>query len=364
MPHLFDSLTVRSITLRNRIGVSPMCQYWADDGMPSDWHVVHLGSRAVGGAGLVIAEATAVEPRGRITPRCTGIWSDAHIEPWRRVAQFVEHYGAVPAIQIAHAGRKASTAPPWLRTGHDTGLSDDQGGWEPVAPSAIPFREGSRLPKELTIEEIQDIRQQFVAAAGRALAAGFRWLELHYAHGYLAHSFYSPLSNRRTDAYGGSLENRCRFAVETARAVRAVWPDELPLVARISASDWVEGGWTLDDSVILSRWLKAEGVDLIDCSSGFAVPHVKYPVAPGWQVPFAERIRREAGVLTAAVGMINDPQQAEAIVTSEQADIVLLAAKMLDDPYWPLHASQVLTPDNPLAMPGPYDYVLAPHRSA
>lgn len=362
MTELFDPLTLRSVTLRNRIGVSPMCQYWAHDGMPSDWHLVHLGSRAVGGAGLVIAEATAVEPRGRITPNCTGIWSDDLAAAWAPIAKFVAEQGAVPGIQIAHAGRKASTAQPWVRNSHDVALDDASGGWEPVAPSSIPFRDGSRLPRELTVEEIAGIREKFVAAARRARTAGFRFLELHYAHGYLAHSFHSPLSNKRTDQYGGSLENRCRFSLETARAVRAAWPDELPLAVRLSCTDWVEGGWELNESIQLSRWLKAEGVDLIDCSSGFGVPHVKYPVAPGWQVPFAEAIRREAQIPTAAVGSINEPHQAQGIIAEQQADVVLLASKYLDDPYWAFHASKTLRPDEPFTMPPPYDYVVNGRR--
>lgn len=363
MPGLFDPLTLRSVTLRNRIGVSPMCQYWADDGMPSDWQLVHLGSRAVGGAGLVIAEATAVEPPGRITPGCTGIWSDAHAEAWAPIAKFVTDYGAVAGMQIGHAGRKASTAQPWIRNSHDFALPDAEGGWEPVAPSAIPFREGSRMPHELAVAEIAAIREKFVAAAKRVHSAGFQFLELHYAHGYLAHSFHSPLSNKRTDQYGGSLENRCRFGLETARAVRAVWPDNLPLAVRLSCTDWADGGWTLEESIQLSKWLASEGVDLIDCSSGFGVPHVKYPVAPGWQVPFAEAIRREAKIPTAAVGSISEPQQAQEIIASEKADVVLLASKYLDDPYWAFHAAKALHPRNPFTMPAPYDYVVNGRRS-
>lgn len=362
MPGLFDPLTLRSVTLRNRIGVSPMCQYWAKDGLPSEWHLVHLGSRAVGGAGLVIAEASAVESRGRISPEDAGIWSDAHAEAWAPIARFVREYGAVAGMQIAHAGRKASTAQPWVRGTHDFVVPEEEGGWQPVAPSPIPFREGSRTPHELVIEEISAIREQFVAAAKRVHAAGFNFLELHYAHGYLAHSFHSPLSNKRTDQYGGSLENRCRFSLETARAVRAVWPGDLPLAARLSCTDWVDGGWTLEESVQLSKWLKAEGVDLIDCSSGFGVPNVRYPIGPGWQVPFADAIRREAGLPTATVGSISEPHQAEQIIAEGKADVVLLASKYLDDPYWAFHASKTLRPDEPLEMPPPYDYVVSGRR--
>ena len=362
MPHLFDPFTLRGVTLRNRIGVSPMCQYWSEAGMPSDWHFVHLGSRAVGGAGLVFTEATAVEARGRITPQDAGIWSDDHVEPWAKIARFITLYGAVPGIQLAHAGRKASTAQPWVRGSHDVALGDGEGGWEPVAPSPVPFRDGSRVPRELTTADIRDIQTAFASAAVRAKDAGFRWVELHFAHGYLGHSFLSPLANRRGDEYGGSFDNRVRFAIETARAVRKAWPDDLPLAVRLSATDWVEGGWTLDESVELAKRLKAEGVDLIDCSSGFGVPGVKYPMGPGWQVPLAEAVRSRAGVATAAVGGIAEPGQADEIVRSGKADMVLLATKMLDDPYWALRASRELHPDDPLPMPPPYDYVLNPAR--
>jgi 2,4-dienoyl-CoA reductase-like NADH-dependent reductase (Old Yellow Enzyme family) len=359
LPHLFAPLTIKSVTLRNRIGVSPMCQYWATDGLPSDWHLVHLGSRAVGGAALVIAEASAVTPHGRITPQCAGIWSDTHVDAWARVAKFVKEYGAVPAIQIAHAGRKASVSRPWEGDKH---LTDAEGGWQPIGPSPINFGGKDnrlwRVPTEMTVTEIATAQQQFVAAAHRALAAGFDWLELHFAHGYLAHSFMSPLSNQRTDNYGGSLANRMRFALETARAVRAVWPESKPLAARISTTDWAAGGWTIEESVELSRQLLAAGVDLIDCSSGGGTEKGNYPVGSGWQVPHAERIRRETGALTAAVGKITDPAQADQIIRTGQADLVLLATKMLDDPYWAFHAARALRQLPALPMPPPYDSVI------
>lgn len=352
MSHLFSPLTLKSVTLRNRIGVSPMCQYSATDGMPNDWHLVHLGSRAVGGAGLIIAEATGVVPEGRITPGCTGLWSDRQAEAWAPIASFIKKQGAVPGIQIAHAGRKASADLPWRGGGH---LADDGGGWPTVAPSAIPFGGNqNKVPHALSVAEIQEVQGAFVAAARRALAAGFEWLELHSAHGYLSHEFLSPFSNRRTDSYGGSFENRIRFLLETATAVRAVWPDHLPLTARLSCSDWVEGGWDIEQSVELSRQLKAVGLDLIDCSSGGAVPDAKIPVGPGFQVPFAERIRREAGLATAAVGLITEPKHADEIVRAEKADLVLLAREELRDPYWPAHAAKVLGQTPSLATPQQY----------
>ncbi len=350
--HLFSPLTVRSVTLRNRIGVSPMCQYSSEDGLANDWHFVHLGSRAVGGAGLVIAEATAVSPEGRITPGCAGLWAEKHIEPLARINRFIKEHGAVPGIQIAHAGRKSSAALPW---NGGASLSDEAGGWTTFAPSAVAF--GGELPKvphALTEDGIARVQQDFVSTTRRALAAGYEWLELHFAHGYLAHEFLSPLANQRTDRYGGSFENRTRFAVETARAVRAAWPDHLPLAARLSCTDWVPGGWDIEQSVELSRLLKTAGVDLIDCSSGALVPDAKIPVAPGFQVPFAERIRREAGVATAAVGLITEPAQADAIVRQGQADLVLLARQFLRDPYWPRHAARAL--GNAAAVTPPAQY--------
>jgi 2,4-dienoyl-CoA reductase-like NADH-dependent reductase (Old Yellow Enzyme family) len=340
MPTLFDPLTIKSITLRNRIGVSPMCQYSYEDGFANDWHLVHLGSRAVGGAALVIAEASAVEARGRISPGDLGIWKDEHIEPLARTARFIHSLGAVAGIQIAHAGRKASTAEPW-KSGSKS-LNPSNGGWQPLGPSAIPFDTGYPVPTEMTTSDIEQVKQAFTAAARRAIAAEFRWLEIHSAHGYLAHSFLSPLSNQRTDRYGGSFENRVRFLLETTTGVRAVWPDHLPLAVRLSCTDWADGGWDLEQSIELSRLLKREGVDLIDCSSGGLVPYAKIPVTPGYQVPFAEAIRAKANIATAAVGMITEPDQADAIISSGQADLVLLARKMLSDPYWPIHAAKQL----------------------
>jgi 2,4-dienoyl-CoA reductase-like NADH-dependent reductase (Old Yellow Enzyme family) len=340
VPHLFQPLTIRSVTLRNRIGVSPMCQYSATDGFANDWHYVHLGSRAVGGAGLVIVEATAVAPEGRITPGCMGLWSDQHIGPLARIAKFVKAQGAVAGIQIAHAGRKASAALPWNGGAH---LSDAQGGWETIAPSAIAFGgDLLKVPRAMTEADILRVQNDFVATAKRALTAGFEWLELHAAHGYLFNEFLSPLSNRRTDKYGGSFENRIRLLLDTTRAVRKIWPDNLPLAVRISAIDWMPGGWQIEDSIALAKLLKAEGVDLIDCSSGGVVPDAKIEVKPGYQALFAEKVRHGAGIATAAVGFITEPQQAEEIVGGGKADIVLLARQMLVDPYWPAHAAKAL----------------------
>jgi 2,4-dienoyl-CoA reductase-like NADH-dependent reductase (Old Yellow Enzyme family) len=332
-------ITLREITLRNRIGVSPMCQYSAEDGYVNDWHLVHLGSRAVGGAGMVCVEATAVEPRGRISPWDTGIWKDDHIPALARITAFLRGQGAVPAIQIAHAGRKASVRRPWEGGGP---IPESEGGWQTVAPSPIPFRDGDPLPHELTRQEILDLIERFSLAASRALAAGFDLVEIHGAHGYLINEFLSPLSNRRTDEYGGSFENRIRFALEITAAVRQVWPGRLPLFFRISATDWVEGGWTLDESVELARRLKPVGVDVMDCSSGGNSPLQKIPLTPGYQVPFAERIRKDAEIATAAVGLITTPEEANAVVTEGKADIVLLARKFLRDPYFPHHAAIAL----------------------
>jgi 2,4-dienoyl-CoA reductase-like NADH-dependent reductase (Old Yellow Enzyme family) len=340
MPHLFEPLTLKSITLRNRIGVSPMCMYSSDDGLATDWHLVHLGARAAGGAALVIAEATAVSPSGRITPRDAGIWNDRQVEPLARINRFIKSQGAVPGIQLAHAGRKASAWRPWEGGAH---LSDDEGGWQTVAPSAVAFGGAlGRVPHALSGKEIAEVQADFVAATGRALAAGYEWLELHGAHGYLAHQFLSPLSNHRTDMYGGAFENRIRFLIETSRAVRGAWPERLPLTVRLSCTDWVEGGWTIDESVELGRRLKAEGIDLIDCSSGGSSPSARVPVAPGYQVSFAERIRREAEIATAAVGMITEPAQADEIIRSGKAELVLLARELLRDPNWPLRAASEL----------------------
>lgn len=340
MSSLFQPLTIKSITLRNRIGVSPMCMYSSEDGVATDWHLVHLGARAAGGAGLVIAEATAVAPEGRITPGDAGIWADKHIEPIARINRFIKAQGAVPGIQIAHAGRKASAALPWNGGNH---LTDNTGGWTPVAPSPIAFGDGlDKVPHELTVAEIKRVHADFAAAAKRALAAGCEWLELHGAHGYLTHEFLSPISNRRTDQYGGSFENRIRFILELTRAVRPVWPEHLPLTARLSCSDWMEGGWTIEESVELAKRLKAEGVDLLDCSSGGTSAHAKIPVGAGYQVPFSARIRREANIATATVGMITDPMQADQIVRNGEADLVLLAREFLRDPNWPLRAARAL----------------------
>jgi 2,4-dienoyl-CoA reductase-like NADH-dependent reductase (Old Yellow Enzyme family) len=353
MPHLFDSYQLKSVKLRNRIGVSPMCQYSSEDGMATDWHFVNLGSRAVGGAGLVIAEATAVEPRGRITPGDAGIWSDKHIEPLERINRFIKSHGAVPGIQIAHAGRKASAARPW-EGAHS--LKDEEGGWETLGTSPLAFgNELWRVPKEMTLADIHQVQDAFRTAAVRSLEAGYEWLELHFAHGYLVHSFYSPLSNKRTDEYGGSFANRIRMALETTQAVREVWPERLPLTVRLSCSDWVEGGWTIEDSVELSKKLKAEGVDLIDCSSGFNSPDYKnYPFGAGWQVPFAEKIRQEAEIATATVGFITNAMQAEQIIRNQRADIVLLAREMLRDPYWPYRAAQELNRKDTATLPVQY----------
>ncbi len=341
-PALFTPLRLRESTLRNRIAVSPMCQYSAQDGLPNRWHLVHLGSRAVGGAGLVMAEASAVLPEGRISPQDTGIWSDAHADAWAPIARFVTEQGAVAGIQLAHAGRKASTDVPW-RGGKP--VAEAAGGWRPVGPSPLPFNEGYPVPHALSTDEIDAIVGAFRDAARRAEQAGFELVEIHMAHGYLLHQFLSPLANQRTDEYGGPIENRMRFAVEVARAVREAFPVERPVFARISATDWADGGWDLEQSVVLARELHEAGVDLVDCSSGGLVPRATIPLAPGYQVPFAEAIRARANILSGAVGLITDPTQAEAIVAGGQADLVFLAREMLRDPYWPLHAAQTLGAD-------------------
>jgi len=336
---LFTPLTIRGVTFRNRITVSPMCQYSSHDGFANDWHLVHLGSRAAGGAALVFTEATAVEARGRISPSDLGIWKGDHIGNLSRIVAFVKQQGAVPGMQIAHAGRKASVRVPWEG---GAPIPPDQGGWQTVAPSAIPFRPGDPAPAELSRAEIANIVDAFAAATRRARTAGFEVLEIHGAHGYLINEFLSPLSNHRTDDYGGSFENRIRFALEIAEAVRRNWPDDLPLFMRISATDWTEGGWTLDDSVALASRVRDHGVDLIDCSSGGNVVDAKIQLGPGYQVPFAERIRREARILTGAVGMITDARQAEEILQTGGADLVLMAREFLRNPYWPLHAAAIL----------------------
>lgn len=337
---LFTPFQLRGLTLRNRIVVSPMCQYSSTDGFATDWHLVHLGSRAVGGAAVVIAEATAVSPEGRISPHDLGIWSDAHVEPLQRITKFIDEQGSIAGVQLAHAGRKASVDAPW-RGG--TPLDESQGGWRPLlAPSAEAFSSRTQVPVALSIHEIHRIIGGFKRAARRALDAGFRVIELHGAHGYLLHEFLSPLSNKRTDEYGGSFENRVRLTLETVDAVRSVWPDELPLVVRVSSTDWVDGGWDIEQSIELARLLKQRGVDLVDCSSGGNVSRVTIPVGPGYQVEFAERIRREADIATGAVGLITDPRQAEEILATGKADVVILARELLRDPYWPLRAAKVL----------------------
>ncbi len=335
--HLFSPLKLRDVTIKNRIMVSPMCQYSCEDGMANDWHLVHLGSRAVGGAAIVMVETTGVTPEGRISPADMGLWKDEQIEPLARIARFVKAQGSVPAIQIAHAGRKASTDAPWRGGG---ALSPEQGGWRPIyAPSAIPFSDASPVPEELDARGIKRIIDSFAATARRALNAGFELVELHGAHGYLANSFLSPLSNRRTDQYGGSFENRTRFVRELVEATRKVWPERLPLFLRISASDWAEGGWTVEDSIALARMVKPMGVDLIDCSSGGLVPYAKIPVGAGYQVPFAAAVRKGADIPTGAVGMITEPMQADQILRNGEADLVIMAREFLRDPYWPLHAA-------------------------
>src|SRR5438477_1263103 len=340
MAHLFDPLSVRDLTFRNRVFVSPMCEYSSIDGYANDWHFVHLGSRAVGGAGLVLTEATAVLPEGRISPQDLGIWSEDHIEPLARIVRFVHEQGSIAGMQLAHAGRKASTYRPWEGQGT---VPEQAGGWKKVvAPSRLPFAERYPVPEPLTREGIQEIVAAFASAARRACMAGFRVLEIHAAHGYLIHEFLSPLSNQRSDEYGGTFENRTRLLREIVAAVRSAWPGRAPLFVRISATDWVDGGWDLQQSVELARALKHLGVDLVDCSSGGNVPHAKVPVGPGYQTPFASQIRRDAEILTGAVGMITSPVQAEQIVGTGQADVVIMARELLRDPYWPLRAAREL----------------------
>ncbi|HJV49345.1 MAG TPA: NADH:flavin oxidoreductase/NADH oxidase [Geothrix sp.] len=344
MVHLFAPLTLRGLTLPNRIAVSPMCQYQAQEGLPTDWHLVHLGGLAQGGAGLVLTEAVAVLPEGRISPEDLGLWNDQQAEALAPTVRFIASQGAVPGIQLAHAGRKASTHAPWRGSGS---VPISAGGWTPVAPSALPFEATWTVPTALDAEGLAGIRKAFVDATKRALAAGFQVVELHAAHGYLLHQFLSPLSNRRSDAYGGSFENRTRLLREVTADLRAVWPGDLPLLVRISATDWVEGGWDLDQSVALSKELKALGVDLVDCSSGGISPLAKIPLGPGYQVPFAARIRADAGLPTGAVGLITEPDQAERILAEGSADLVLLARELLRNPRWPLHAGQVLGAEVP-----------------
>ena len=337
---LFSPFRLRSVEFPNRIGVSPMCQYSSQDGFAGEWHLVHLGSRAQGGAGLVIVEATAVLPEGRISPSDLGIWKDDHIPSLRRIVEFVHSQGSRIGLQLAHAGRKASTASPFARQGL---VLPADGGWQPVAPSAIAFApDDYAVPAALDGPGVTAVVEAFRSAARRALEAGFDFVEVHAAHGYLLHEFLSPLANHRSDAYGGSFHNRIRLLLEVVEAARQVWPERLPLFVRISATDWAEGGWTADESVELAPHLRDHGVDLVDCSSGGLVPHQKIPVAPGYQVGFASRIRRETGIPTAAVGLLTDPIQANTIVGSGEADLVLLARAELRDPYWTLHAALAL----------------------
>jgi 2,4-dienoyl-CoA reductase-like NADH-dependent reductase (Old Yellow Enzyme family) len=344
MSKLFEEFQQRGVNFRNRIGVSPMCQYSSQDGFANDWHLVHLASRAVGGAGLVFTEAAAVEPRGRITPGDLGIWSDDHIEMLAKIATLIRQAGAVAGIQLAHAGRKASCAVPW-EGGNP--LEETAGGWQPVvAPSAITFNDISPIPVAMTIADIENLKQAFGASAQRAVTAGFQVIEIHAAHGYLLHEFLSHLSNHRSDDYGGSFENRIRLLVEIVEVVRSIIPDQLPLWVRISATDWVEGGWDIEQSVTLSQKLKSLGVDLIDCSSGGLLPGVKIPVGAGYQTPLSDRIRRQASIPTAAVGMITSPEQAEHIIRTEQADMVLLGRELLRDPYWSHRAAKALRAEN------------------
>jgi 2,4-dienoyl-CoA reductase-like NADH-dependent reductase (Old Yellow Enzyme family) len=339
MSKLFSPLTIKSVTLKNRIVMSPMCQYSARDGFANDWHLVHLGTRAVGGTGLIIQEATAVSPEGRITPADLGIWSDEHIPGLSRIVSFIHRHGAVAGIQIAHAGRKASCAVP---SEGGKQLDEKNHGWQIVAPSAIPFTDGDRAPVPLSDEGIKKVVSDFRNAARRASEAGYKVLEIHSAHGYLLQEFLSPISNRRTDHYGGSFENRIRLLLEVVGAVKTVWPGENPLFVRISSTDWTEGGWTIEESIRLASILKEHGVDLIDCSSGGNVFNARIPFGPGYQVQFSEAIRK-TGILTGAVGLITTPQQAEEILETGKADLVLLGRELLRNPYFPLHAAKELS---------------------
>ncbi|XZF14128.1 NADH:flavin oxidoreductase/NADH oxidase [Chitinophagaceae bacterium MMS25-I14] len=342
MSVLFTPLQIRGITFRNRIAVSPMCQYSAHDGFANDWHVVHLGSRAVGGAGLVITEAAAVLPEGRISPEDLGIWKDEHIAGLRRITGFIHAQGAIAGIQLAHAGRKASVYAPWKPQGQ---VPAGEGGWKPVAPVPKPYYETDQAPDALAEDGIQYIVKAFGSAAKRALEAGFKLIEIHAAHGYLIHQFLSPLVNNRTDDYGGNFENRIRFLNEIIVEIRTVWPEDYPLFVRISATDWVEGGWTIQDSVALAKVIQPLGADLMDCSSGAIIPKVKIPAGPLYQLPFAATVKKESGMMTGAVGMITTAEECEDIVASGKADIVLLAREMLRDPYFPMHAAKQLGVD-------------------
>lgn len=342
MVKLFTPFKLREIEFKNRIFVSPMCQYSAEGGIPNNWHLVNYGSRAVGGAALVMVEATAVCPEGRITPWCTGLWSDAHTEAFRPIVDFIRQQGAVPAIQIAHAGRKAACDTPWKGSKY---LPIGSGGWQTVAPSAIPVTPAHGVPHALTHDEIDGIVELFADAARRALTAGFEVAEVHCAHGYLLNEFLSPLSNHRTDEYGGDLKNRCRLPLKIAKTVRNIWPQQWPVFVRISATDWVEGGWDLEQSIQFAKWLKEIGLDLIDCSSGGLILEAKIPMAPGYQIPFAEAIRHESDIATGGVGLITEAHQAEEILVTGKADVILLARELLRNPYWPLHAARELGVD-------------------
>ncbi len=339
MSMLFSSLKIRGIELKNRIVVSPMCQYSSINGMPGDWHFVHLGSRAVGGAALVIMEATAVSPIGRISPDDAGIWNDEQANAYKKITSFISAQNSIPGIQLAHAGRKASTYSPWKGKG---AVNIKDGGWQTIAPSNIPFADDYPLPVEMSNEDILNVINQFKKAAERSMSAGFRMIELHMAHGYLIHEFLSPLSNKRNDNYGGNLQNRCRLALEIAQVVRDTIPDDIPLFVRISSTDWVKDGWEIDQSIYLAKCLKETGVDLIDCSSGGNIANAQIPAGPGYQVVFSERIKKEAEVLTGAVGLITSPMQAENIIRTKQADVVILAREILRNPYWPLYAANKL----------------------
>ena len=344
MSKLLSPIKIRDLEFKNRIIVSPMCQYSATDGLPNDWHFVHLGSRAVGGAAAVFTEAAAISPEGRISPADLGMWNDEQVNAFKKIAGFIESQGAIPGIQLAHAGRKASTKIPWIGEGT---VPISEGGWEVIAPSAVKFSAAYPQPKEMTIADMKTVLRQWREAARRSLEAGFQAVEIHMAHGYLLHQFLSPLSNHRKDEYGGELNGRMRFPLDAATAVREAWPSRLPVFVRISVTDWVEGGWDLPQSIELAKKLKEAGVDLIDCSSGGVAPGAKIPAAPGYQVTFAEEIRKQAGIMTGAIGLITDAAQAESILISGQADVVIMAREFLRDPYFPLHAAKMLGDDPP-----------------
>ena len=342
MSKLFSPLKIREVEIKNRIAVSPMCMYSAVEGFPTQWHTVHLGTRATGGAGLIIQEATSVCPEGRISLGDLGIWNDEQTYVYKKITNFLTSQNCVPGIQLAHAGRKASAHLGWEIDG-STSIED--GGWKTYAPSAVAFSEKYTEPIEMTIDDINKAVEDFRLAAMRSILAGYKVIELHFAHGYLVHEFLSPLSNFRKDNYGGSFENRCRLALDITKTVRDVIPEGVPLFVRISSTDWTDGGWTLEDSVAFAKMLKGEGVDLIDCSSGGNVSGAKIPVAPGYQLPFASKIKRESDILTGAVGLITQPEQAEEIIADTLADLVLLGREVLRSPYWPFEAAKKLNAD-------------------